>query len=301
MQHLFRGRRIRRWAPWASAADRVEGEYDAFDVRAGYADYHAECHSRFTRKLDEAAPPQVVDGLGVDGRELLNVMSEAEAIDLRGRIEERFPCRVLKEKSQHLQVYDMNDAAFGRELLEKVLTPGVDARISRFFGSEYLAYWILGTRAVPVEQLGFNSFRWHCDKGPRAHLKLIVYLSHFDEHHGGTEFLDLSATRELRTTGYVFAPVKKRLADLAELAEREGVAYEPWLPKARAGEGVLFQPGRVLHRGVVPSHGARVALTICLLPSPVPWREAFARGVFCAVGEDAKWHADAGELRAALA
>ena len=185
--------------------------------------------------------------------------------------------------------------------MEAFLTPEVGERVVRFFGSQYLVYWYSVHRAVPVPELKFNSFRWHCDKGPRAHLKLLVYLNDYAEHGGGTEFLDLESTRKLATTGYVFGRVKTRTSDLGPLAARVGVDLAPSSTEPSAGEGMLFQPSNVLHRGLLPTRGPRVVVTLCLLPSPIPWRDALERGVMISVGDDAKWHDDARELQAALA
>ena len=67
-----------------------------------------------------------------------------------------------------------------------------------------------------------------------------------------------------------------------------------------AGQGVLFQPATVLHRGVSPSRGPRYVLTLCLLPSPVPWQEALRRGAIVDLADDEKWPAHANELLSAL-
>jgi hypothetical protein len=294
-QRLHRSPWARRWPPWVSAEKRVEREYDKYDRTAGYAEYHAFCRSRFGREIGELATPLVADG-----RERLRLMTAAEAVALRERIERDYVGERVKEKSQHLAVYAIDDEGFVRELLERILAPEVDARAVRFFGSEYFVYWSMVSRASPVPELGFNSFRWHCDRGPRAHLKLIAYLNANAEHRGGTEWLDLEATRGLAREGYVFAPVKTRVSDISGPAARAGIECAPWFPDLEAGEGVVFQPSNVLHRGVVPETGARVAVTACLLPSPIPWREALDRGVRVPVGEGDKWSPDASEFRTAL-
>jgi hypothetical protein len=290
-----RGPWARRWPPWVSPAKRVEREYDKHDREAGYAEYHSFCRSRFRGGPGDAATPLVTEG-----RERLRLMSPAAAVALRERIERDYVGDRVKEKSPHLQVYAIGDEAFVRELLERVLTPEVDASAARFFGSEYFVYWITVSRASPVPELGFNSFRWHCDKGPRAHLKLIAYLSANADHGGGSEWLDLETTRRLAREGYVFAPVKTRVSDIREPAARAGIECSPWFPDLEAGEGVLFQPSNVLHRGVVPKTGARVAVTACLLPSPIPWRAALGRGVRISIAAGEKWSRDASEFRSAL-
>jgi hypothetical protein len=57
----------------------------------------------------------------------------------------------------------------------------------------------------------------------------------------------------------------------------------------------------VLHRGLLPTHGRRHVITVCLLPSPIPWRDAYERVADRDVQGDGKWHENAAELREALA
>ena len=204
-------------------------------------------------------------------------MTGSDAAAIVRELLERFECVPTREKSQHLQRYGIDDEVFGRRLLEHALTSDLDGRVLRFFRSEYYVHWYSVTRAIPVPQVGLNSFRWHCDRGPRGHLKLLLYLNGFEEHGGSTELLDLETTRRLEASGYVYAPVKTRVHDLGPLAERFGARYEPWAPRMLAGEGLLFQPTSVLHRGLLPTAGPRYVVTVCLLPSPIPWRRALER------------------------
>jgi hypothetical protein len=274
----------------------VQRTRSRYEVDAGYAAYHDFCRRRFARTLDPAPGPIVEKG-----RELLRVLDASAAREIQRDVEARFESRPSEPKSPHLRNFVIDDEGWSLALLERIVTREVDARAARFFGSEFFVYWFTITQATPVRELGRNSFRWHCDRGPVGHLKLLLYLNGFDEHGGGTEFLDLETTRGLESSGYVFAPVKTRVADLTSLAARVGVPYAPWAPVMRAGEGILFQPSNVLHRGMLPTHGRRYVITLCLLPSPIPWRDAFERArAMATLGYD-KWHEKADELRQALA
>jgi len=289
--------RLRGWASKPRLDPRwVERVRRRYEIEAGYADYHAFCRSRFTRS-PAPGPAPILE----EGRERLRVLDASAAREIRREVETRFRCHPTVEKSRHLESFDVDDERWSRDLLERIVTREVDERAARFFGSEYFVYWFTITRAAPVPELGLNSFRWHCDRGPVGHLKLLLYLNGCEEHGGGTEFLDLDATRGLQASGYVFAPVKTRVVDLAPIAARSGVPYAPWSPEMRAGEGILFQPASVLHRGALPTHGPRYVVTVCLLPSPIPWRDAYDRArQLRAHGYD-KWHENAAQLREALA
>ena len=288
--------RLRDWAAGPRLDSRwVERVRSRYDVDAGYAEYHRFCRSRFTRSLAPAPAPILEQG-----RDLLRVLDAAEAREIERDVESRFDCLPSQAKSPHLKYYKIDDERWRRSLLERIVTREVDDQAARFFGSEFFVYWLTITQATPVRELGQNSFRWHCDRGPVGHLKLLLYLNGREEHGGGTEFLDLASTRGLEPSGYVFAPVETRVVDLASLARRAGVAHAPWSPEMRAGDGILFQPSSVLHRGMLPTHGRRHVITLCLLPSPVPWRDAYDRArALAAQGYD-KWHEKADAIREAL-
>ena len=55
------------------------------------------------------------------------------------------------------------------------------------------------------------------------------------------------------------------------------------------------------HRGVLPTHGHRDVITLCLLPSPIPWRDAYDRAPQLRARGYDKWHENAAQLREALA
>jgi hypothetical protein len=195
-----------------------------------------------------------------------------------------------------VESFPIDDAEFIEELLTSALTPEVDDRATRFFGSEYLVYWFVVNGAMPLPDENRNAFLWHCDTGPRAHLKLLVYLNSAEEHGGNTAFLDIEATRKLARSGYIFGSLAERREDLSSLAEGVGSRFEPKSWSVKAGEAFLFQPANVLHRGVMPSGDPRYVLHILLLPSPVPWKEALRRKVMIDITRDEKWHRDAREL-----
>ena len=267
-----------------------------YDVDAGYTAYHEYCrdHSARTPTSD---PSPVMD----IGYEHLRVTSEDAARKIEGEVLARFGARPTFEKSKHLSPFEFDAPDFELSLLERILTPAVDGAIARYFGSDYLVYWYHVSCSVPVPELGLNSFRWHCDRGPQAHLKLLFYLNGWKEHGGGTAFLDVETTRKIAKSGYVFAPVKTRLADLGDIARECGASYTPSFPKMQAGEGILFRPSSVLHTGAISTHGPRYVVTLCFLPSPVPWREAHAKGVRSQSPSSGKWHENAAYFRKALA
>jgi hypothetical protein len=67
-----------------------------------------------------------------------------------------------------------------------------------------------------------------------------------------------------------------------------------------AGEAVLFQPARLLHRGISPTRGPRLTVTLCLLPSLVDCRRALRAGAMSDFAIDEMWHDDATQFLAGL-
>lgn len=84
------------------------------------------------------------------------------------------------------------------------------------------------------------------------------------------------------------------MRDVADLERVVGQPLTTTLREMDAGGGVIFQPATVLHRGVTPTRAARYVVTLCLLPSPLHWREALARGTLLDLAAEPKWprHAD---------
>ena len=291
-------RKIRRWFEPNLDPNRVTRVFDEFDRVRGYEAWHEYCRTQLQRPL----PPNVMPGpLITQGYASLRVMSAQQATQLLASAGDADSLVQLKRDSAKLEGYALSDPALVAQLLEHALCADVDRQCLEFFRSEYLVYWVTLSRTAPGTAPASVSFRWHCDKGPRTHLKLLVYLNDYREHGGGTSYLDLAGSAAVARTGYMFARGQRRsdsLAELATLAKRELEAYHH---HPQAGDAVLFQPARVLHSGITPQLGARYVLTLCLLPSPVPWRAALARGAQIDLHSDPLWHTHARQLEKKLA
>ncbi|HWH74455.1 MAG TPA: hypothetical protein VNV16_09375 [Methylibium sp.] len=286
-------RKIRRWFEPDLDPARVERVFAEFDDQRGYAAWHARCRAALERPLPvrERPGPVVAQGFAVE-----QVLSREAAAGLLAEARgERQPGR-LKLDSAKLEGYGLDDPSLVRRLAEGALTPAVDAHCLEFFRSEYFVYWCTLSRTAPVAGPANVSFMWHCDRGPRAHLKLLLYLNDHSEHGGGTSYLDLAASDAVARSGYVFARGRRRTGSLEELSALAGrpLAAHEHLP--RAGDAVLFQPARVLHSGITPRSGPRYVFTLCLLPSPLPWSVALERSTRIDLRSHPIWHDDAGDL-----
>ncbi len=286
--------KVKRWLEPDLDPARVERVFTDFDDHRGYAAWHARCKAAMTRPLPIRGTPGAVvrNGFAVQ-----QVMSHGTAADLLATASaDQSPAR-LKRDSAKLEGYDLSNPALARRLIEAALTAEVDAHCLEYFQSDYFVYWYTLSRTAAVKGPASVSFKWHCDQGPRAHLKLLVYLNAYAEHGGGTSYLDLAASDAVAKSGYLFARGRRRTETLERLASLAGRPISAYDHRPNAGDSVLFQPSRVLHRGISPTLGPRYVLTLCLLPSPIPWDVALARGAQIDLRHDSIWHADAEGLR----
>lgn len=275
---------------------RALATWREFDRDRHYADYHARCRAACRRS---PAPLADID-LEQRGFCYLRALEPAVAQTSAAELEAHHEPQLLKKDSMHLEGFRVSDRQWVTGLLERMLQGPIDAAIAAFFCSEYLVHWIALSLSRPAAEQDSVSFRWHCDKGPTAHLKLIVYLNGTETHGGNTEFVDLADTMAVARRGYVFGWSKTRTSDIARLERLAGRPLATHLRARDAGEAVLFQPARVLHRGISPTRGPRLTATLCLLPSPVHWQRALECETLSDLAVDEKWHEDALEFLASF-
>jgi hypothetical protein len=266
--------------------------YREFDVDRGYEHYHRICQSRFARteRLLSSGPLQE------QGFEYLTILSTAQAQDLLESVISTHHLSYVKKDTKNLQGFHLSDNTLIRKILSAVLTRAVDTRLVGYFKSEYFVHWLTFTMTPQAQEQESVSFRWHCDRGPKTHLKLIVYLNATDAHGGNTEFVPLADTASVAAHGYLFGQAQTRSSDIHEISQIAQRHLVPCSKSMRAGDGVIFQPATVLHRGVSPRLGPRYIITLCLLPSPVHWETALARGAMSDLATDTKWHQNAVQL-----
>ena len=291
-------RKIKRWFEPDLDPRRVDNVFHEFDHTRGYDAWQEHCRTRFNRPLPMPASNGALTSQGFVS---LQAMAPTRAAELLAVVGADEGIARLKRDSAKLEGFGLDNLALVRQLLEASLTPEVDGHCLEFFRSEYLVHWYTLSRTAPGNEPASVSFRWHCDKGPRTHLKLLVYLNDHSEHGGGTSYLDLAGTAAVARSGYVFARGQRRSGSLKELGALAGLELQAHDHHPRAGEAVLFQPSRVLHSGITPTRGPRYVLTLCLLPSPVPWRAAFERRAQVDLRRDDLWHADARQMEQRLA
>jgi hypothetical protein len=277
-------------------AQRAAQTWREFDEGRHYTEYLQRC--RATSQRIPAPQPDAV--LARNGFSHVRALEAPAAAAVVADLEARHQPELLKKDSRHLEGFRVDDRHWTQAFLGQVLQGQIDESIAAYFRSEYLVHWLTFSLTRPATEQQSVSFRWHCDKGPSAHLKLIIYLNPTAGHRGNTEFMTSSDTMAVASRGYLFGWSKTRTGDIGHLSRLAGRPLTAHLRERDAGEAVLFEPSRVLHRGVTPTLGPRYTATLCLLPSPVPWRQAFAAGAQSDLAIDEKWHDDALEFLADL-
>ena len=265
-------RLITRLAPSTIAGQpkRVWETFTIYDRLRGFGDYLRKCQARLQREVSSSR-----NELRQNGFSLVEPLSAEEAAAFSAMLEEHGD-GFMKRRGNDYTAYLQCDERLYDPILEKVFQGTVDALITDFFGSEYVPYWAAYQVATP-DVSAKRAFCWHCDKGPSKWLKILLYFTNSDDTGGNTILLNRQESEYIARTGYTFGPLKERVEDLAPIARRHGFEIHPLQFSIRAGQGVLFEPAQLMHRGLPPSKAPRKIMQILILPSPLPWRKALEK------------------------
>ncbi|GJL63106.1 MAG: hypothetical protein NPIRA04_17600 [Nitrospirales bacterium] len=278
---------------WKKRLDpsRRKAVFTEYDKQRGYQRYHQYCQSVVTRKF---SPKD--DMLSTQGLEHITVFDEPTSATTLGSLLAKSEGSIQKENIDYSEMLQVNDDIFLRQMFQNIFTPSIDHKLLHYFKSEYFVYWFAIFHTIPSPQ-SRRSFLWHCDKGPSRHLKILLYLNDTAVHGGNTEFFDREFTRKFSESGYLFGPVDARQSDLSDLAKKLDLPYQPKKWSMHAGDAIIFEPSQILHRGILPNHGSRYVLTLCLLPSPIPWHTAFDLTKGVGISQNYNWHTNARDIQ----
>lgn len=169
-------------------------------------------------------------------------------------------------------------------LVEMILTPELDAEIKSYFGSHYSVMWAGYSEVKHEESAGRYFSKWHCDGGPSSHLKAITYLNSTSDHDSATLVADLASTQRLKEVGYILNDINKRQGDISDLLEACDIDFKSERIEFEAGDTVLFNPSQIVHRAEAPKEGGvRYSFTLCFVPSPIPWKALYDKGIGCGI------------------
>ncbi|MBA6264343.1 MAG: GSCFA domain-containing protein [Colwellia sp.] len=159
-------------------------------------------------------------------------------------------------------------------LLPQVFNQLLDEQVISYFNSEYCIFWWSIYKINDTVTSTDYSCKWHCDAGPKNHLKVLIYLNGIEEHGSDTSYLSPESTQQLKDVGYIFNDIKNRETDLSALCQHFDIDFTPKYAKPNAGDTIIFNPNQIAHRAL-PTKGAkpRYVMDFCLLQNEVPWRE----------------------------
>lgn len=248
---------------------------DRFEERFRYLDLLKSC--RGGSLIDSGA-------LVEKGYEVVDALSPEIAGKWLNIVEQDFSSRDPKDafKADSFFIQDSDDLF--TDFVCDLMTEDLVSRIGGYFGSHFAVYYLHINRTSPIEEpdaIGDYSFKWHIDGSvPEPYLKLLFFFNGFEEHGGGTSFLDAETTRRLDEIGYTQCPVPYRLADIGSLCDEYDLPYAPDFVKPGAGQGVLFRPVNVLHKGMAPTKGPRYAAQVGFIPHRNPWQQTFEENIW---------------------
>lgn len=231
-------------------------DYSGFDARHGYDQLDEFCRQNLQRPIPEHSFELLQSGI--------------EQVSLLGPDY----CRKLRNMIDLDSVF-LRQRAFKVHTLTNILNRELDDRLVAYFESEYLPLWCGFEKSTAGERNG-HSFRWHCDEGPSRHLRLSLCLNGTYAHGDTIEFVERGTTDAFKREGYVAGDISEPTLDLARRAAGYGADWQPRRLEMAAGDGALFEPANVLHRGISPAHGSRYMIEVCLVPAPAPWHEMCA-------------------------
>lgn len=163
------------------------------------------------------------------------------------------------------------------KLVMKCIQQSLDQELISYFESEYYLFW-LNISKVGAHSIAEDcSTGWHCDMGPKNHLKSITYLNDYSEHESTTLLLSKDSTKKLIETGYIFTTVNHRQTNIKPLCNEFGIPYHEITIKPNAGDTIIFNPRQLVHRRLSSKKNCtRYCLNFCFLPSIYNWRKLAA-------------------------
>lgn len=247
---------------------------ERFESRYNYGQFLEEAQS-LSRIVDDGA----AGGLRQSGYQVVQAMAPEAARKWHDAIHKETSIKPNHKrfKVSSIEINRRRETMLG--FAEDLITEELEHLITQFFQSHFYIMFMHFNRVIPfdhADDVEDVSFKWHVDADvPEAYLKFLFMLNGFEEHEGGTSFLDKETTARLDEVGYARCGGRHRVEDLAPLCRHYDIPFEPEFVKPNAGQGVLFQPINVLHKGMAPAKGPRVGGQIAFIPHPRPWRETF--------------------------
>lgn len=178
---------------------------------------------------------------------------------------------------EELQTSPYSEAT--QNFIKLLIHPEMDRELKAYFKSHYALLWYQMNEVDPTNAAEDYSKKWHCDGGPTSHLKTITYLEGSDQHGSTTDVMDVKTSTRLKEIGYAFCDISHRQENIEDLCQHYGLQPKITKQKFKAGQTCLFNPFYPMHKAGLPKPDkTRRDISLCFIPSPIPWEQAIELG-----------------------
>jgi hypothetical protein len=249
------------------------GNNQSAQVNRHYVDYHRRAQAAFDPRRHPISEEAQSAAEELRAQGFLNVpplFSSEEAATLKRKVDDAFARR------ENCYPYGTGSVRLidGYEQLPDVvdhLAGHIEEVLHAYYRSHFKIYAVTVYRHVPDEAAPHSSFLWHFDNAPDQQLKLMVYLDDVVEETGAFRFKSREQSERARKLGFWHRDQYELGRPVFDDPESTRVLEGP------PGTSVIFQPGRVVHRGVAPRRDHRDVAVLVINPSLIYWREHLAR------------------------
>ncbi len=258
-------------------ANAVVAQMDPWDR---HVIYHRLCQQIYSQSPDAARASETNDLKSQGFQTVRSVVTEADNEALRAMLDHK--CLVAADRISDQQVAQINvtwnrpQVLAVRDMLPGIFSRGLGEALEVYFGAYFRIVSLSLARTVPIAA-NECSFMWHRDAEPAQQTHIMLYLTESTVQTGSTSFLTFADTRAAAQQGYSYPLPDQRVADLDDWQGIAEQSITPVRPDVNAGDALIFAASRVLHKGNAPIDGHRDAITMVVLPSPVPWQDYLER------------------------
>lgn len=201
-----------------------------------------------------------------------NAVSESTARVWSDRISTAVEMQTTKPLKILPNVHIVPDpiATIGEEVLQLFDGP-LGKAVCDLYGAHFQVLWLDCYRTYPGSEQ--RSWLWHTDNVPPFIVKGLVYLTQVTADTGPTLILSPEKTKALKSVGYFPMREEHRPARIEENGKVPISSADIQTVFADPGDAVVFNTNQ-FHKAQPPKDGFRDAISIQLLPSRKPWREA---------------------------
>lgn len=242
-------------------------------VNRHYADYHQRAQAAFDPRNHPITPQaqSAAEELRARGFVTLPALFPADqATELKCKVDQAFG------RTENCYPYGTGSLRLidGYEQLPELLgyvAGYLEQTLLAYYRSHFKIFAVTVYRIVPDDNAPQSSFLWHFDNAPDQELKLMIYLDDVVEETGAFRFKSREDSERARKLGFWHRDQYDLGRPVFDDEESTCIVEGP------PGTGVIFQPGRVVHKATAPRRDHRDVAVLVINPSLIYWREHLAR------------------------